>query len=195
MACAVTTGGYNLTKARADAMVEAGVQSVSVSIDGLEASHDLVRNRPQSWRRAFAALSHLRGAGARIACNTQINQRSRHELLPLAELLAEAGVRAWQLQITVAHGNAADHPELLLQPYMIPELFDGLVASSIAATSSASPSGPPTTSATSARSSTASRRLGGHFGAATPAAGDHRHRERRRDQELPQPGRRRQHRR
>ncbi|MBK8261713.1 MAG: radical SAM protein [Nannocystis sp.] len=127
MACAVTTGGYNLTKARADAMVEAGVQSVSVSIDGLEASHDLVRNRPHSWRRAFAALSHLRGAGARIACNTQINQRSRHELLPLAELLAEAGVRAWQLQITVAHGNAADHPELILQPYMIPELFDGLV--------------------------------------------------------------------
>ncbi|MEZ4453775.1 MAG: radical SAM protein [Nannocystaceae bacterium] len=122
MACGVTTGGYNLTKARADAMVEAGVQSVSVSIDGLAESHDYVRNRPQSWARAFAALGHVRAAGARVACNSQINQRSRSELLDLAPLLADAGVTAWQIQLTVAHGNAADNPDLIVQPYMILEI-------------------------------------------------------------------------
>jgi len=123
MACTMTTGGYNLTPARAQAMVEAGVQSVSVSIDGLAESHDYVRNRPNSWERAFAALRAVRDAGAQIACNTQINAKSRHELLPLLELLAAEGVHAWQLQITMPHGNAADHPELLVQPYEYVELF------------------------------------------------------------------------
>ncbi len=122
MACGVTTGGYNLTRARADAMVEAGVQSVSVSIDGLAPAHDHVRGRPQSWERALAALRHVKAAGARPSCNTQVNQRSRHDLLALADVLGEVGVRAWQLQITVAHGAAADHPDLILQPYMMLEL-------------------------------------------------------------------------
>ncbi|MBK9755863.1 MAG: hypothetical protein IPO88_20630 [Nannocystis sp.] len=34
------------------------------------------------------------------------------------ELLADDGIHSWQLQITVPHGNAADHPEIILQPYM-----------------------------------------------------------------------------
>lgn len=126
MEATMTTGGYNLTRERAEAMVEAGICSVSVSIDGLEESHDRVRNVPQSWRRAFAALRHLRAAGARVAVNSQINVWTRHELLALLELIAAEGVHSWQLQITVPHGNAADHPELLLQPYMYLELFDAL---------------------------------------------------------------------
>ncbi|MCB9703138.1 MAG: radical SAM protein [Myxococcales bacterium] len=126
MACGITTGGYNLTPARAEAMAEAGVQSVSVSIDGLERSHDHVRGRPNSWRRAFQALANVRAVGIRAATNTQVNQLTRTELVALAELLAPAGVKAWQIQITVAHGNAADHPELLLQPYMMEALYGEL---------------------------------------------------------------------
>jgi MoaA/NifB/PqqE/SkfB family radical SAM enzyme len=41
----LTTGGYNLTRDIADALVIAGVQSVSVSIDGLQACHDALRGR------------------------------------------------------------------------------------------------------------------------------------------------------
>ncbi len=126
MAATMTTGGYNLTRARAEAMVEAGIESVSVSIDGLRESHDHVRNRPQSWERAFAAMAEVRAAGAQVACNTQINQLTRNELLPLLELLAAAGIHAWQLQITMPHGSAADHPELLVQPYQFVELFEML---------------------------------------------------------------------
>lgn len=126
MRCSMTTGGYNLTRERVEAMAEAGIQSVSLSIDGLEESHDYVRNRPHSWRRAFAALGHVRECGLRATVNTQINQRTRYELVPLVDLLGEAGIRAWQVQLTVAHGNAADHPDLIIQPYMLPELFTEL---------------------------------------------------------------------
>jgi radical SAM protein with 4Fe4S-binding SPASM domain len=126
MAATLTTGGYNLGRERAEAMVEAGVSSVSVSIDGLEASHDRLRQRPQSWQRAFAALRHLRDAGAAISANTQINALTWNELAPLLELLAPEGIHAWQIQVTVAHGRAGDHHDLLLQPYMYLPLFEAL---------------------------------------------------------------------
>jgi radical SAM protein with 4Fe4S-binding SPASM domain len=126
MTCTLTTGGLGVTKARAEAMVEAGVQSVSVSIDGLEAAHDKLRNRPGSWRRAFEALRNLRDAGTKIAVNSQINQINFGDHEPLLELIADEGVHSWQLQITVAHGNAADNADIILQPYMFLELFEQL---------------------------------------------------------------------
>ena len=126
MSCTMTTGGLGLTKTRAAAMVEAGIQSVSVSIDGLEASHDQLRDRPGSWRRAFQALHNLREVGCRVACNSQINQINFGDHEPLLELIADAGVHSWQLQITVAHGNAASNAGIILQPYMYIELFEQL---------------------------------------------------------------------
>lgn len=128
MYCTMTTGGYNLDDDRLAALTEAGLNHLALSIDGLEATHDQIRGVPGSWGRAFSALRRAKAAGLAISSNCQINQRTQGELLPLLELLAPVGIRAWQLQITVAHGNAADHPELILQPYMFLELFDVLDA-------------------------------------------------------------------
>lgn len=130
MRCTLTTGGYNLTRARAAALVAAGIGSVNFSIDGLAATHDRLRGVANSWQRAFAAMRHVRDAGGQVACNTQINALTYRELPALLELLADAGIHGWQIQITVPHGNAADHPEILLQPYMFLELFallDGVI--------------------------------------------------------------------
>ncbi len=124
MHCTMTTGGYNLNPRRVAAMVEAGISSVTLSIDGLAETHDYLRGMPGSWQRAIDALHNFKAAGAGIACNTQINARTRHELLPLLEHLAKAGIHSWQLQITVAHGNAADHHDIVLQPYMMVDVFE-----------------------------------------------------------------------
>ncbi len=126
MACVLTTGGYNLSRKRIEAMAEAGVMSVTLSVDGLERTHDELRGMPSSWRRAFQAFKELRAVGLPVACNTQINSRTLGELEPLLELLAPAGIHSWQLQLTVAHGNATDHPDLVLQPYRMVELFESL---------------------------------------------------------------------
>lgn len=126
MLASIVTGGYNLTRERAEAAVEAGLLVAGISIDGLEPSHNHVRNAPDSWRRAFAALRLLRDAGCQVNVNTQINVYTRHELPELLELIGVEGVRSWQLQLTAPHGNGADHHELLLQPYMLLELYEVL---------------------------------------------------------------------
>ncbi|MEZ4451278.1 MAG: radical SAM protein [Nannocystaceae bacterium] len=123
MTSTLTTGGYGMTRERAEAMVEAGVQSVSVSIDGLEEAHDHLRGHRGSWQRAFQAMRLLRAAGSKVSVNTQINQRTWEDLPALLERIAPEGAHAWQIQVTVAHGGAADHHELLLQPYQYLDLF------------------------------------------------------------------------
>ncbi len=126
MSCTMTTGGLNLTPARIDAMMEAGIGSVTFSIDGLEETHDRLRGVKGSWRRGLAAMRAVHERGGRVASNTQINALTKDELLPLFEELADAGIHSWQLQITVPHGNAADNPDIILQPYMFLELFETL---------------------------------------------------------------------
>jgi radical SAM protein with 4Fe4S-binding SPASM domain len=126
MKASMVTGGLTLTQRRAQALVEAGIEMVSVSIDGLEATHDRLRGTPGGWQRAFDALGHVRRAGARIGANTQINRSTQGELVALGERLFHAGVRDWQMFLTIAHGNAADHPEMLLQPYMLVEVYQEL---------------------------------------------------------------------
>ena len=125
MKSTLTTGGYTLTRKRAEALVEAGVEMVSLSIDGLRSTHDSLRT-PGGFDRAIEAMRHIRRAGAKVAANTQINRLTKGQLVPLIELLADEGIVAWQLILTIAHGNAADHPEMILQPYMLLSVYEEL---------------------------------------------------------------------
>jgi len=117
MRCTVTTGGRGLTAERARAAADAGVQSVSVSLDGMEAAHDRQRGLAGSFRAALAAIAHLREAGIPVAANSQINRLSFPDFDSLLDLLISKGAHAWQVQLTVAMGRAADRFDWLLQPY------------------------------------------------------------------------------
>lgn len=127
MRCGITTGARNLTQERVDLAVEAGVSSVSISIDGLEQTHDAIRGAKGSWRAAIEAAGRIAASPIRLATNTQINRLSLPEMPALADLLIEMGSKAWQIQLTVAMGRAADRPEMLPQPHDLLELFPLLV--------------------------------------------------------------------
>jgi len=96
---------------------------VSVSIDGLEARHDAMRAKAGSFAQATAALGHLGAAGVDVAANTNLNRSNWQDLEALYEHLRAHGVRSWQVQLTAPLGRAADHPEMLLQPYDLLELL------------------------------------------------------------------------
>lgn len=123
----MTTGARGLNAARLATLLEAGLQQIGYSIDGLQETHDAVRS-PGSFARAFASMAEAKALGLRISANTQINRRSLNDLVPLAHQLAEAGIAGWQPILTIPHGNAADVPELILQPYMLPEAYVQLEA-------------------------------------------------------------------
>ena len=106
---------------RAKAARAAGVQSVSVSIDGLRETHDMLRGVRGSFDAAMAAMGNLREAGIPISANTQINRFSLVELESIFEALVPERIHGWQVQLTVAMGRAADERGLLLEPYQMLE--------------------------------------------------------------------------
>lgn len=123
MLCGMTTGGYGISLETARKMKRAGIRTVSVSIDGLESTHDRLRGRKGSWTYAFKTMSHLREAGITFGCNTQINRLSAPEFPRIYECIRDAGARAWQIQLTVPMGNAADNADILLQPYELLDIY------------------------------------------------------------------------
>ncbi len=123
MQALMTSGGRGLTAERAKAAAEAGLQSVSISVDGTEPTHDRLRGVKGSWKAAFEAFKNLRDAGIKVSANTQINRLSMPEMPLILESIIDAGIHSWQIQLTVAMGRAADEPEVLLQPYDLLELF------------------------------------------------------------------------
>jgi radical SAM protein with 4Fe4S-binding SPASM domain len=133
MECGLQSGGRNLTEERLAKAAAAGLQGVGISIDGLREVHDEVRGVPGSYELALAALRNTSRHGMVATVNTQINTRSIPQLRELMDIIIEAGATNWQLAITVAMGNAADNPDLLLQPYQMLELMPLLAELSIEA--------------------------------------------------------------
>jgi radical SAM protein with 4Fe4S-binding SPASM domain len=119
----MTTGGYGVSLETARRMKEAGIARISVSVDGLEATHDDLRGKQGSFVQCFNTMEHLRAVGIPFGVNTQINRRSAPEIPRLYEVLRDAGSIAWQIQLTVPMGNAADNWRILLQPSELLELY------------------------------------------------------------------------
>jgi nif11-class peptide radical SAM maturase 3 len=123
MICGMTTGGFGITLETAQKMKDSGIKVVSVSVDGLEATHDRLRGKPGSWQWAFKTMSHLKAAGIYFGCNTQINRLSAPEFPQIYTRIRDAGIFAWQIQLTVPMGNAADNSDILLQPYELLDVY------------------------------------------------------------------------
>src|SRR5579871_3855962 len=87
MRCGLVTGGRAFTPERAQAARAAGLQSVSVSVDGLEASHDQLRGVRGSYLAAFAAIANARAAGMQATANTQIGKSNLRDIPEVFERL------------------------------------------------------------------------------------------------------------
>lgn len=124
----MTTGGMGITPTLAADMKAAGLAQVSVSVDGLEICHDLVRGKKGSFRAAIRSLEVLREAGIPISANTNINRVNRGDVEGLYTFLVELGITSWQVQITVPLGRAADRPTMILQPYDLMTILPQLAA-------------------------------------------------------------------
>src|SRR3954466_4967061 len=72
MSATMTSGGRGNTAQKTRAAKEAGLESVSISIDGNEVTHDRLRGVKGSYQSAFRAMDLLREAGVKVSTNTQI---------------------------------------------------------------------------------------------------------------------------
>ena len=124
----MVTGGRGVTPELARAVAEKGLYSVSVSVDGLRETHDLMRAARGSFDSATAALESFRRAGVTVTANTNVNRLNAHALEDLYAHLRGCGIAAWQVQLTAPLGRAADRADLILQPWDLLDIVPRIAA-------------------------------------------------------------------
>ena len=124
---ALTTGGRGVTPELCKEMKSRGLYQASVSVDGLEETHDRMRNQKGSFAGTQRALAALKDAGIVTMANTNFNRSNRHDLEALFELLAPQ-IKTWQIQITTPLGRAADRTDMILMPWDLLDLVPRVAA-------------------------------------------------------------------
>jgi radical SAM protein len=92
-------------------MVEAGVQAVSISLDGADAAtHDGVRGIPGHFDATIPAIRALVAAGLKVQINTTVMARNLHELADIAAIVHDVGADIWEVffLVPVGRGESTD---------------------------------------------------------------------------------------
>lgn len=87
---------------------------VRVSLDGMEGTHDRIR-QPGSWSRALRTIRRLAELEVALGVTCTVTDQNIEEIPELASALADVGVRELKLHHLRLVGNAREHPELVVQ--------------------------------------------------------------------------------
>lgn len=99
-----------------DAVIrELNVQEVQLSLDGLEAGHELIRGQG-TWARTVARLEALQVAGIDVSVATMIHRGNVDELEKMSRWLQELGIREWNLDLPCVGGRLAQNQDVCLDP-------------------------------------------------------------------------------
>ncbi|MDR0714847.1 MAG: TIGR04133 family radical SAM/SPASM protein [Bacteroidales bacterium] len=121
----LVTNGMLLQAQRLQTLLTAGLRSVTVSLDGLEHSHNWLRGDARSYRQAFRAIQLLVNVpDIRFDVVTCVNRKNFDELPQLKELLWQTGVREWRIFTIFPTGRAKMNEALQLEPKPFKALFD-----------------------------------------------------------------------
>ena len=113
----VTTNATLIDRETARKLKEAGMQTVSVSLDGLLETHDVMRGVNGSWEKAVSGLQALIECGFQvIQVTTVVTRENFGELDDLYRILQEMDIDSWRLTPIEPIGRANSHPELMLTP-------------------------------------------------------------------------------
>ena len=121
------TNGVLLTEPMLRDVLKAGLRTVAVSLDGLEAEYNWLRGG--SFEGAMGAVKLLaRTRNLLWDVITCVNQRNFSTLLQLKQYLIEAGVKKWRIFTIFPQGRAKLNNELFLSAEQFVELMDFIVA-------------------------------------------------------------------
>lgn len=109
----MVTNGLGLTESRFRSLLDAGLRTVSVSLDGFEREHNYIRCNPRSYERALGALRMIvREPSLAYDVVTCVSGTMVPRLGEFCEMLVAEGVKHWRLFSIFPMGRAKDDPTL-----------------------------------------------------------------------------------
>lgn len=121
----IVSNGHAYTKERHISLLNAGMGALTISLDGLEKSHNWLRNNDSSFSLVNAAIE-IAASSSRLNFDivTCVNKRNINELNQLLDLLLTKKVKAWRLFTIIPIGRAVGNSDLLLTDKQFVELMD-----------------------------------------------------------------------
>ncbi|WP_405913029.1 radical SAM protein [Streptomyces sp. NBC_00963] len=107
----ICTNGYRIERRLTE--IAPYLDLLRVSLEGIGSTNDHIR-KAGSYQSALNALDIARGLGVRTGATLTVTSRNIGEVLPLARVLQHYDVEQLKLHCLRPVGNAADHPELLI---------------------------------------------------------------------------------
>ena len=109
----MVTNGLGLTESRFRSLLDAGLRTVSVSLDGFEREHNYIRCNPLSYERALGALRMIVREPS-LACDvvTCVTGAMVPRLGDFCGMLVAEGLKHWRLFSIFPMGRAKDDPSL-----------------------------------------------------------------------------------
>jgi radical SAM protein with 4Fe4S-binding SPASM domain len=97
-----------LLKENIPRILDAEIATVGISLDGLEETHDKLREKKDLFKIITSGLEDALSAGIPIAVITAVNDYNIFELQLLFKFLRDLGVRHWQVQPIFTRGRARE---------------------------------------------------------------------------------------
>lgn len=111
----MVTNGLRLTPERFNSLIDAGLHTMTVSLDGLEDNHNWMRGHKNSFRMVAQAIDMLVENGDVIFdVLTCVNRRNYQQLPAIRDFLVGKGVKRWRIVAVFPVGRAAADPDMHL---------------------------------------------------------------------------------
>ncbi len=121
----IVSNGLALTEKRLNSLIDAGLRSVTISLDGLEEAHNRMRGHNNSFQQACNAISLLtKQEDIVFDVVTCITSDTFEQRFDLKKLLIDMGVKSWRIFTIFPIGRAAGQKELQLSPIQFKQFFD-----------------------------------------------------------------------
>ena len=123
----MVSNGMLLSSQMIDNLMEAGLKTIAISLDGFKEEHHWMRGHDNSFDRAVNAiksLSHRHIVWDVITC---VNKRNYKDLDAFIEFLLSIGVRQWRIFTVFPAGRAKDNDDLQLTPEQIRGVMEFIV--------------------------------------------------------------------
>ena len=121
----MVTNGMLITEEIIDKMKKSGIYSVSVSIDGLEKTHESFRRVPGSYKKIINGIKMMHKKRIpMVQVITCVNKKNINELEDIYKMLLKLRIQDWRIIEVDPIGRAKDNKDLLLDGPELKRMFN-----------------------------------------------------------------------
>jgi len=110
----IITNGWRISPDLMAAMVQHHPFVVAFSLDGMESTHNHIRQNEHSYERVLRSAAAVKQNQIPIAVVTTLNKLNLGELGQIAELISDLGFDCWQIQLSMPFGRMRQLRHLLI---------------------------------------------------------------------------------